>query len=53
MATMKAMHSTLDEEWIQLILAARALGITIEEIKEFLSSSDSFVLKDKEMIKRH
>lgn len=41
---MKAMDSKLDEEWIQLILTARALGITKEEIREFL------LLPEKAMI---
>ncbi|WP_083402181.1 anti-repressor SinI family protein [Bacillus sp. MUM 116] len=29
----------LDDEWIDLILQARNLGISIEEIKEFLKVS--------------
>ncbi|MFC3884802.1 anti-repressor SinI family protein [Bacillus songklensis] len=28
----------LDEEWIELIQMAREMGITIEEIREFLAS---------------
>jgi DNA-binding transcriptional MerR regulator len=29
----------LDNEWLDLILEARELGITYEEIKEFLNNS--------------
>ncbi|MCM3766722.1 anti-repressor SinI family protein [Neobacillus niacini] len=37
----------LDQEWIKLIIEAKQLGLTIEEIKEFLtqnSNRDSQVL---------
>ncbi|MFK2825964.1 anti-repressor SinI family protein [Bacillus sp. B190/17] len=29
----------LDKEWVELILHARDLGITVDEIREFLSQS--------------
>ncbi len=29
----------LDEEWVELILAARSMGIDIEEIRAFLGGS--------------
>ncbi|MFD0829812.1 anti-repressor SinI family protein [Bacillus salipaludis] len=29
----------LDKEWLDLILQARNLGISVEEIKEFLKTS--------------
>lgn len=28
----------IDEEWLELILAAKKLGLTIEEVREFLHS---------------
>lgn len=37
----------LDQEWIELIMEAKQLGLTVEEIKEFLaqnSNSESQVL---------
>ncbi|RID87278.1 DNA-binding anti-repressor SinI [Peribacillus asahii] len=33
------MENGLDKEWAELILYARDLGITIDEIREFLSQS--------------
>ena len=30
----------LDEEWVELILAARSLGISKEEIRNFLSGQN-------------
>ncbi|MGE6720713.1 anti-repressor SinI family protein [Peribacillus frigoritolerans] len=31
----------LDKEWVELILYARELGISIDEIREFLNRSQS------------
>jgi DNA-binding transcriptional MerR regulator len=31
----------LDQEWVSLILAAREMGITIDEIRKFLKNSSS------------
>ncbi|MBN6887329.1 anti-repressor SinI family protein [Cytobacillus horneckiae] len=33
----------LDEEWIQLIIEAKKLGLSIKEIKVFLDSKKSFI----------
>ncbi|NRD77122.1 DNA-binding anti-repressor SinI [Bacillus sp. BRMEA1] len=33
-------HNEIDTEWLKLIIEARTLGITIDEIREFLTSSD-------------
>ncbi|WP_078432615.1 anti-repressor SinI family protein [Metabacillus halosaccharovorans] len=35
----------LDQEWVELILEALELGISVEEIKEFLSKKSDAVLK--------
>ncbi|MCM3440987.1 anti-repressor SinI family protein [Metabacillus halosaccharovorans] len=35
----------LDQEWVELILEALELGISVEEIKEFLSQKSDAVLK--------
>lgn len=34
------MKKCLDSEWIELIQKAKELGITIEEIKEFLKNEN-------------
>lgn len=31
-------HLTLDQEWLELIQEARRLGLTIEEVQQFLKS---------------
>ncbi|MGG0893128.1 anti-repressor SinI family protein [Cytobacillus horneckiae] len=33
----------LDEEWIQLIIEAKKLGLSIKEIKVFLDSKKPFI----------
>ncbi|PMC39597.1 hypothetical protein CJ195_06680 [Bacillus sp. UMB0899] len=35
----------LDQEWVELILEALELGISVEEIKDFLSKKSNAVLK--------
>jgi DNA-binding transcriptional MerR regulator len=32
---------TVDEQWLQLIIEAKRLGISIEEIKQFLKEAKS------------
>jgi DNA-binding transcriptional MerR regulator len=34
--TIEKMEKELDNEWLELILEARDLGLTVKEIKEFL-----------------
>lgn len=34
----------LDSEWIELIMEARGLGLTVEEIKHFLASAKANAL---------
>jgi DNA-binding transcriptional MerR regulator len=34
-------NEELDEEWVCLILAAREMGITVDEIRKFLKKSSS------------
>ncbi|PKG22596.1 anti-repressor SinI family protein [Niallia nealsonii] len=36
----KTQDQILDSEWIELILEAKAMGITEEEIKKFLKNYD-------------
>jgi DNA-binding transcriptional MerR regulator len=31
--------STIDEEWLKLILEAKEIGLSIEEIRDFLNQS--------------
>ncbi|HZH62369.1 MAG TPA: anti-repressor SinI family protein [Metabacillus sp.] len=35
----------LDQEWVELILEALELGISVEEIKDFLTQKSNAVLK--------
>jgi len=37
----KSVQETLDKEWEELILSALEIGITIEEIREFLNKFPS------------
>ncbi|MBT2659341.1 anti-repressor SinI family protein [Bacillus sp. ISL-18] len=37
--TVTASEKEIDKEWLDLILEARNLGISIDEIKEFLKKS--------------
>lgn len=33
----------LDQEWVQLFIEAKKLGVTLEEIQEFLFKNESFI----------
>ncbi|MCM3178081.1 anti-repressor SinI family protein [Cytobacillus horneckiae] len=39
----RVVNIKLDEEWIQLIIEAKKLGLSIKEIKVFLDSKKSFI----------
>ncbi|MCP3740515.1 anti-repressor SinI family protein [Rossellomorea sp. BNER] len=36
-------RENLDEEWLSLILTARQIGLTIEEVREFIKQSQETV----------
>ncbi len=33
----------LDQEWVQLFIEAKKMGVTLEEIQEFLLKNESFI----------
>ncbi|KAA0560773.1 DNA-binding anti-repressor SinI [Bacillus sp. CH30_1T] len=39
MTTANTCENELDQEWIELIFEARDLGISVDEIREFLNKS--------------
>lgn len=34
------MSQALDQEWVELILLAKEMGLTIEEVRDFLQASE-------------
>ncbi|MBN6187841.1 anti-repressor SinI family protein [Aneurinibacillus sp. BA2021] len=38
-------ENELDQEWVSLMLTARKIGITPEEIREFLKSENKIVIQ--------
>ncbi|WP_458413566.1 anti-repressor SinI family protein [Schinkia sp. CFF1] len=42
----------IDSEWLQLLLEAKAIGLSVEDIRAFLrKNDDSYVLREKEHFK--
>jgi DNA-binding transcriptional MerR regulator len=40
-------RETLDEEWVALILSAKQIGLSIEEVREFIKKNQ--VMEEKEI----
>ncbi|QGQ44774.1 anti-repressor SinI family protein [Metabacillus sediminilitoris] len=38
------------EEWIELLLEAKALGLTVEEVREFLGLTDDSLTDEKDVL---
>ncbi len=43
------MDQVLDQEWLELLMMAKELGLTTEEIRDFLQSSSVFISGEQKM----